>query len=82
MKRNKFLDKVLIVIALFLLVFIITMIVIFCIKDSVPDTLIISVFGACTGEVSVCGWIKTIKEKKHDNANRDMPSDDGMEGDV
>lgn len=60
----KFMDKVLIAIALFLLVFIITMIVIFCYKDNVPDTLILSVFGACTGEVSICGWIKTVKEKK------------------
>lgn len=66
-KSDKFLDKVLIAIALFLLLFIITMIVIFCIKDSVPDTLIISVFGATTGEVSVCGWIKTVKERKEKN---------------
>jgi len=70
-KINKFLDKVLIAVALFLLLFIITMIVTFYIKDAVPDTLILSVFGACTGEVSICGWIKTVKEKKNETDNVD-----------
>lgn len=66
MKTDKFLDKVLKWLALFLLLFVICMIVTFYIVGSVPDTLIISVFGACTGEVSVCGWIKTVKEKREE----------------
>lgn len=66
MKSDKFLDKVLVSIALFLLLFVITMIVVFCIKGSIPDTLVISVFGATVGEVSVTGWIKTTKEKREE----------------
>ena len=73
----KFLDKVLIILAVFLLIFVVTMIVIFCVKDNVPDTLIISVFGACTGEVSICGLIKSIKEKNNDtNINLGCDSND------
>lgn len=61
--NNKTMDKILIILAVFLLLFIVTMIIIFCVKDSVPDQLIICVFAACTGEVSIMGWIKTTKEK-------------------
>ena len=29
----------------------------------VPDTLVTCVFGACTGELSIMGWIKSTKDK-------------------
>lgn len=60
-------NKILVVLGLGLLLFTILMIVIFIIKDSVPDTLITCVFAACTGEFSVLGWIKTTKEKHRNN---------------
>lgn len=69
MKNKKFLDRVLVIMALFLFAFTVAMIIIFCVKDSIPDTLIISVFGACTGEVSICGWIKTIKVRNDGENN-------------
>lgn len=71
-------DGVLIIMALFLFAFTITMIAIFCKYGAVPDTLIISVFGACTGEMSICGWIKSIKERKNENIS-DFIADDGGE---
>lgn len=63
------LDKILKIIAIFLLLFVICMIVTFYIKSDVPDTLITCVFGACTGELSIMGWIKTAKEKNQGRAD-------------
>ena len=40
-------DKILIVLGVFLLCFIVAMVVIFIKKDSIPDTLVQCVFGAC-----------------------------------
>lgn len=61
-KTNK-LDIVLIIVAIFLLIFTSVMIWLFYYFQQVPDALILSVFGACTGELSICGWIKNVKEK-------------------
>lgn len=55
--------KILIILSVFLFLFVLAMIVIFCIKDSIPDTLVTCVFAACTGELSVLGWIKNTKTK-------------------
>lgn len=54
-------DKILLACAIFILAFTITMIVIFCIFQSVPDTLVESVFTLFTGEAVitfVIWWIK------------------------
>ncbi len=56
-KSDKFIDKVLITVAIFDALFVITMIVLFCLYQSVPDTLIISVFGATFGECGCCSFI-------------------------
>lgn len=56
-KSDNFIDKVLIVVAIFDALFVITMIVLFCLYQSVPDTLIISVFGATFGECGCCSFI-------------------------
>ena len=56
-------DRILIILGIFLFLFVITMIVIFCVKGATPDTLIMSVFGLCAVEGGVMGWIKTRKEK-------------------
>lgn len=59
-------DRILIVLGVFLLCFIVAMVVIFIKKDSIPDTLVQCVFGACGLESGVMGWIKTTKERRQD----------------
>lgn len=73
-KERKTSNVILAVMSIFLLIFIVTMIIIFMRQGAVPDTLITCVFAACTGEVSVLGWIKTTKEKNKEGTN------DGMVG--
>lgn len=65
-KRMGAMDRILIVLGVFLLCFIVGMIVIFIKKDSIPDTLVQCVFGACGLEGGVMGWIKTTKERRQD----------------
>lgn len=59
-------DKILIVLGVFLLCFIVAMVVIFIKQGSIPDTLVQCVFGACGLEGGVMGWIKTTKERRQD----------------
>lgn len=63
-KRKKLstLDRVLLFCAISILVFTIIMIVLFCIFQSVPDTLIVSFFGVFTGEGCIC-WRIWAKKK-------------------
>ena len=44
-KRMKTRNKILIIVSIFLLVFIVAMVIIFCVKGTVPDTLIEKVLG-------------------------------------
>lgn len=62
-KWNVF-DKILLILALFILIFVIAMIVIFCIFQQVPDALIVGVFGLCAGE---CGFMAWIERKDNQN---------------
>lgn len=64
-KRLNTLDKILLFCAISILVFTLVMIVIFCIFQSVPDTLIVSFFGVFTGEGCIC-WRIWAKKKKID----------------
>lgn len=59
-------DRILIVLGVFLLCFIVAMVVIFIKKDGIPDTLVQCVFAACGLEGGVMGWIKTTKERRQD----------------
>lgn len=59
-------DRILIVLGVFLLCFIVAMVVIFIKQGSIPDTLVQCVFGACGLEGGVMGWIKTTKERRQD----------------
>ena len=59
-------DTILIIMGAFLLCFIVTMIVIFIVTGSTPDTLIQCVFGLGGLEGGVMGWIKTTKERRQD----------------
>lgn len=61
-KRMKTRNKILIIVSIFLLVFIIAMTVIFCIKGSVPDTLIDKVLGV-GGVVDIMTAAITIADK-------------------
>ena len=61
-KKRSTLDKVLLFCAISILVFTMTMIVLFCIFQSVPDTLIVSFFGVFTGEGCIC-WRIWAKKK-------------------
>ena len=62
-KKIGTMDVILIIIGIALLVFTITMIIVFLDMGSVPDTLITCVFATFTGECGILGWIKTTKEK-------------------
>ena len=61
-KTMKTRNKILIIVSIFLLVFIIAMTVIFCVKGSVPDTLIDKVLGV-GGVVDVMTAVITIADK-------------------
>lgn len=61
-KKMKTMNRILLWLAVFLAAFIITMIVIFCIKDSVPDTLIQMVLGAGGIEAVATAAIKIAQD--------------------
>lgn len=62
----KTLDVVLIIVGVVLLAFTLAMIWIYCHYYAIPDTLCTCVFGALTGELGICGWIKTAKVHARD----------------
>lgn len=59
-------DVILAFIAVFLLAFIVTMIILYYLTGAIPDTLCTCVFAVCGGECGVMGWIKTTKEWQRD----------------
>lgn len=59
----KTLDRILLGLAIFLILFITTMIVIFCIKDSIPDTLVTCTMSGGVVEIIVTAWITITKKK-------------------
>ena len=65
-KRIRTMDVILIVIAVFLLIFISLLIWMYYRTGGIPDTLCTCVFGVCGGECGVMGWIKTTKDKQQD----------------
>ena len=70
-KKRSTLDRVLLFCAISILVFTIIMIILFCIYQSVPDTLIVSFFGVFTGEGCICWriWAKKRGLSLNDNGN-------------
>lgn len=62
-KSRKTMDVILVILAIIVIAFTITMIIIFVNTGSIPDTLVGCVFAACTGELGVMGWIKSTKDK-------------------
>ena len=63
-KQDGFMDRILKFIAVLLLGFTVTMIIVYCKTGGIPDTLCTCVFGICGGECGVMGWIKTTKGKQ------------------
>ena len=61
MKNTSTSNRVLVVLGVFALAFIVAMIVIFCVKGSVPDTLIQYVLGAGGVEATALAAIKAVK---------------------
>ena len=66
LKKIKTMDIALVVVAIIIIAFTIKMINVFEEKSMTPDTLITCVFGACTGELGILGWIKTCKTRHED----------------
>jgi hypothetical protein len=64
-------DKILISCAIAVIVFTVTMIVIFCIFQSVPDTLIDAVFGLMGSEAVITFAIWWIKKKASSRKDKD-----------
>lgn len=67
----KTLNKVLIIIGIFLALFIITMIILFCIYQSIPDTLVVGVLGSGGTECILCAIIEIAKHKYKKETNED-----------
>ena len=63
-KKPNDIDKILIFCAISIISFTITMIVLFCIYQSVPDTLITAFFGLFTAEGCICWRIWNKKQNK------------------
>lgn len=62
-KKAGMMDRILVLLGLFLLLFTVAMIVVFIRYGAVPDTLITSVFALCGAEGGIMGWIKNSKER-------------------
>ena len=92
--KDDFIKKVIIGTFVFLLLFTIAMIVVFCMTGSTPDVLIGAVFAACVGEYSICGMIKKTKEVElterlrdgslelYDEYEEDTEEDGAVAGDI
>ena len=65
-------DKILLIVLALLIAFIITMCVMYCRIGSIPESFAVAVIGGFTGECGICGWIKTMKEKRVEHPPEDM----------
>lgn len=72
-------NRVLIILSIFMLMFIVTMIVIFCIKGSVPDTLIQYTLGAGGVEALLLAGIKVSKVVTNSRNSTDKVADEEEE---
>lgn len=65
-KRIGTMDLILLIVFICLVIFTVTMIRLFQVYGSVPDTLVTCVFATLGGECGILGWIKTNKDKRQD----------------
>ena len=76
-KSDRFIDRVLITMAIFDALFVVVMIAIFIAFQAVPDTLILAVFGATFGECGCCSYVwkkKVVKDVGKSENNLDISS--------
>lgn len=59
-------NVVLVIIAIFLVIFVCLMAWLYYMTGGIPDTLCTCVFAICGGECGVMGWIKTTKDRYRD----------------
>lgn len=64
--KKSTMDKILILVAVFILLFTALMITLYILTGGIPDTLVTCVFAICGGECGILGWIKTTKERIQD----------------
>lgn len=68
-------DLILVIVAVFLLLFTAGMIWLYCATGAIPDTLCTCVFAVCGGECGIMGWIKTtkdrVRERKYEEEDRE-----------
>lgn len=62
-QKKHAMDVILLVMAIFIVVFVGTMMWLYYSTGGIPDTLCTCVFAICGGECGVMGWIKTTKER-------------------
>lgn len=60
-EKWKTMDVILVILAIFLLVFVIVMIAIYIRTGGIPDTLCTCVFSVCGGECGVMGWMQSFR---------------------
>ena len=70
-KKTHTMDIVLILLGISIVMFTITMIVIFCVFQSIPDTLVQCFFACCGSEGGFMAVIMVAKKFKEDNNGRD-----------
>lgn len=83
-KNIRTMDVVLLVLACFLLAFVLLLLWIYYRTGGIPDTLCTCVFAICGGECGVMGWIKTTKEKQRERQEylEDRQHEEEQEEDV
>ncbi len=62
-------DKTLVFVAILDTVFVIAMVVLFCIFQDVPDSLVVAVFGATFGECGCCSYVWKHKKEMQINGS-------------
>lgn len=77
MKKTGTMDRILIIGAVFLLVFTVIMLVLYYLTGGIPDTLCSCVYAFWGGEAGIMGWIKTTKVKQKERTEEDSPEDMG-----
>lgn len=65
-KKMGTMDKILVIVAVFLVAFVTVLLWMYFVTGGIPDTLCTCVFACCGGEFGIMGWIKTNKDKLRD----------------
>lgn len=85
--KKRTMDFILVLVGISVLIFTITMILIYLYTGGIPDTLCTCFFVACTGECGFMGWIKTAKTRAQDRIwqkedMKELQKQTGQGGDI